>query len=207
MVAAMALCGVGIDHHELLQLAGRIEGHPDNAAPAIFGGMQLVIKDADGILRTMPVPLPPSLRIVVFTPDAQMKASTAVNRGVVPTSVPMADAIHNIGRTAILLTSLMTGDLSNLKHCTEERFHQNQRAKAYPHYHQCVRAALDAGAAHVFMSGAGPSVAAFAIGRDDAQCQAMAAVMKLAAAGAEVAGEARVFTVHTGKITVSSAPI
>lgn len=212
MVAALGLTGTtSLNLDELLALAEKIEGHPDNAAPAIFGGMQLVIKTPT--LRVQRVPLPPSLRIVIFTPLKEMKASTTANRGLVKQQVAMADAIHNIGRTAVLLVSLMTNDKDGLmKFCGEEKFHQDARADAlYPHYRRCVAAAMQNGACHAFMSGAGPSCAAFVIGdQSDQIAKVVGAAMEKAALNAgnqedgkeAIEGISRILTVQEKSVEV-----
>lgn len=217
MVAALGLTGTTtLDLSELLRLADKIEGHPDNAAPAIFGGMQLVIRttaaqeaSGTGQLRVMTIPVPEALRVVVFTPFKVMKASTTANRQIVPTQVSMGDAIYNIGRTAVLLAGLMTNDKDGmLKFCGGEKFHQEQRAAAlYPHFTRCMAAAEANGARHAFLSGAGPSCAAFVFGGADVEETAKkigVEMEKAAMLGGEnaVEGVSRVFTVQHKPVEV-----
>lgn len=209
MVAANALCGLPLDLDKMLQLAGRIEGHPDNAAPAIMGGMVLVFKDAEGIIRVVRVPVSPSLRFVAFTPTAVMKKSTTVNRGQVPKQFAISDVIHNMARTSVLLTALITGTTTLLEHCSEEKIHQNYRAPDYPHFHVCLKAAIEAGSNHTFMSGSGPSVGALVMpsGADDtkdfdAVSKKIADAMEAAAKGAGVEGVSRILRVCPTPIAV-----
>jgi homoserine kinase len=206
MAAANALCGQQLDHQKFLQLAARIEGHPDNAAPAIMGGMQIVFKDKTGVVQVVPVPLPPTLRVVVFTPTSVMKKGTAVNRGVLPKNFNVPDIIHNLSRTAVLLTALLTNTTTHLEHCSEEMFHQNFRAPDYPHFNGCMKAAQEGGASHTFMSGSGPSVGTFVMQPDDARAEQVSAnvakVMEEAAQKAGVEGKSRILRVHPNKITI-----
>lgn len=94
-----------------------------------------------------------------------MKASTHVTRELIPQSVTLHEAIHNISRTAILMLALTTNNMSILCNSTDV-LHEQQRASAlYPHYAPCGQRAREAGACYVFLSGAGPTVCAFVTGR------------------------------------------
>ncbi|KAK7195473.1 homoserine kinase [Novymonas esmeraldas] len=167
-VAGMTLSGLTMEtqsSEELLSVISKIEGHPDNAAPAIYGGIQLGYKKADGSVMTYRVPTPPNLSIVLFVPHKLMKASTHVTRDLVPTTVALSDAIHNISGAAILTLALATGELRMLKDASD-CLHEQQRSNAlYPHYNVCAAAAREAGAVYAFLSGAGPSVCAMVTGR------------------------------------------
>ncbi|XQJ29160.1 homoserine kinase, putative [Leishmania guyanensis] len=167
-VAGMTLCGLTMEtqNSEALLLAiSKIEGHSDNAAPAIYGGIQLVYKKDEESLMTYHVPTPPNLAIVLFVPHRLMKASTHVTRDLVPTTVSLRDAVHNISSTAILTLALSTGDLRMLKDASDCLHEQQRSSKLYPHYNACAKAAREAGAVYSFLSGAGPSVCAMVPGR------------------------------------------
>lgn len=145
------------------KLAVDIEGHPDNVTPAIFGGCQIVVKDESKLLRS-DVPYPADLRAVLFIPEAPMP--TAQARGVLPARVSREDAVYNIGRAALLVNALATGKLEHLRVATQDRLHQPARQTLMPAMRLLFRAALDAGALGVFLSGAGSSVLAFTRGRE-----------------------------------------
>lgn len=167
-VAGMTLSGLTMEtqnSESLLSAISEIEGHSDNAAPAIYGGIQLVYKKDDGRVMTYHVPTPPNLSIVLFVPHKLMKASTHVTRDLVPTTVSLRDAVHNISSTAILTLALSTGDLRMLKDASDCLHEQQRSGKLYPHYSPCAKAAREAGAVHAFLSGAGPSVCAMVPGR------------------------------------------
>lgn len=167
-VAGMTLCGLTMETQNseaLLSVISRIEGHPDNAAPAIYGGIQLGYKRSDGSVMTYRVPTPPNLSIVLFVPHKLMKASTHVTRELIPQTVPLGDAIHNISGTAILVLALATGELRLLKDASDCLHEQQRSSKLYPHYNACAAAAREAGAVYAFLSGAGPTVCALVPGR------------------------------------------
>ncbi|KEG14438.1 homoserine kinase [Trypanosoma grayi] len=167
-VAGMKLCGLTMEteqQEELLQVIAKFEGHPDNAAPALYGGIQLGYKNESGRFLTYRVPTPPSLYVVLFVPKNKMKANTHATRGLIPSTVPLEDTVYNVSRASILMLALSTGELRLLK-SVGDRLHQNQRAAAlFPHFSPCVDAAMAAGAHYAFLSGAGPTVCAFVGGR------------------------------------------
>ena len=164
LVAANEMRGDGLSQLELLELAARMEGHPDNAAPAIFGGCRIVAKDDDGALLSAPVPVPDDLMAVLFVPDVPMPTHEA--RDLLPPEVSRADAIYNISRAALLVRALATGDLAHLDVATDDRLHQPARQAIFYPMRNIFRAARDAGALGVFLSGAGSSVLALTRGRE-----------------------------------------
>ncbi|TPP43226.1 GHMP kinases C terminal family protein [Leishmania donovani] len=153
------------NNESLLSAISKIEGHSDNAASAIYGGIQLVYKKDDDRAMTYHVPTPPNLSIVLFVPHKLMKASTHVTRDLVPTTVSLRDAVRNISGTAILTLALSTGDLRMLTDASDCLHEQQRSRKLYPHYSACAKAAREAGAVYAFLSGAGPSVCAMVPGR------------------------------------------
>ena len=151
------MCGDPISQHQLLELAVEIEGHPDNVAPAMLGGCQIGVQD-DGRLITSQVPLPRELKAVLFVPDVPMSTDQA--RNILPSTVDRADAVYNIGRVALLVRALTTGDLQHLNVATQDRLHQPARQELFFPMKNILRGAMDAGALGVFLSGAGSSVLA-----------------------------------------------
>ncbi|CAE8607323.1 unnamed protein product [Polarella glacialis] len=161
----------GIDPEELLQLANQIEGHPDNVAPAIYGGIQLSLvfdkvldPDVQQEVMSRHLPIPSGLRLVAYVPSEAARFGngsdkTEEMRNLLDPTIPRKDAVFNIQRTALLVDALHRGDLKVLRHATKDRLHQPMRGeKAYPHLNDMMRAALDAGAHGSFLSGAGPTV-------------------------------------------------
>jgi homoserine kinase len=142
-----------LDDTVVLELATRMEGHPDNAAPALLGGATVAWTGAKGPRATV-LPLHPDLVPVVLVPDVQ--CATRKARGVLPAQVPHEDAAFTAGRAALLVQALChRPDL--LWDATADRLHQDHRASVMPRTWELVQALRDAGSAAV-VSGAGPSV-------------------------------------------------
>mmetsp|Transcript_42937 Transcript_42937/g.63699 ORF Transcript_42937/g.63699 Transcript_42937/m.63699 type:complete len:430 (-) Transcript_42937:91-1380(-) len=146
----------------LLQIAAQIEGHPDNVAPSIYGGIQLGIHNGTRWV-TERVPTPPGLQLVMFIPDFVGKTSDA--RGVLKATVTREEASFNISRVAFLIHAFCTGNLDNLKWGVQDKLHQPQRGeKLYKYLFPMIEAAEAAGACCAYLSGAGPTVMALTSG-------------------------------------------
>jgi homoserine kinase len=148
---------------EVLGLANQMEGHPDNVAPALYGGFTLAFMDADGRPVAVRRQVHPEVRVVVFS--AHQASSTHHTRGLLPAMVPHADASANAAAAALLMHAL-TVDPSYLLPATRDRLHQDYRAPAMPDSAQLVADLREQGIAAV-ISGAGPSVIAFVTGSMD----------------------------------------
>lgn len=167
LVAANYLCSQEYTANDLLEMAATIEGHPDNVAAAVLGGMQLVIidqTDEGNRLYTVPLNVPPELHAVVFVP--QVRISTKDARAVLPEKVSMADAVHNMGRVGLLVAAMATNHPEYLTVATQDRIHQPYRQPLFPAMKVIFQAALDAGAMGVFLSGSGSTVLALTKGRE-----------------------------------------
>lgn len=182
LVAANALVGGGMSDRALLRLAVDMEGHPDNVAPAMLGGLVLgVLPDATAgpeqlVVRRME---PPRLTAVVVMPDFLFL--TAEARAVLPKQITRADAIYNTSRLGLLLHALLTGDYGCLRVAMSDRLHQTQRLGIIPGAAAALDAAYAAGALGVALSGAGPSLIAFT--NDSGDPIAAAMLSAFAAAG------------------------
>jgi len=143
----------------LLAVASSLEGHADNAAPALFGGLTSVI-DRDG---EEPVALrwhwPEELRLVVATPDVGLSTSKA--RAALADSVPRKDAVFNLQRVLGLVHALQDGDYGRLREAVRDRLHQPARAALIPQL-DTILALDDPEILGSFLSGAGPSIALLA---------------------------------------------
>ena len=167
LVAANAICSQDFSANELLEMAATIEGHPDNVAAAVMGGMQLVIVDQTDEgrrLYTVPVNVPPEMHAVVFIPNVRIATEDA--RAVLPEKVSVADAVHNMGRVGLLVASMATNHLEYLAIATQDRLHQPYRQPLFPAMKVIFKAAMDAGALGVFLSGSGSTVLALTQGRE-----------------------------------------
>ena len=163
LVAGNEVCGRPLNQQRLLELAAETEGHPDNVAPALLGGCQVAVWE-EGHLIAARVPVPDDLRAVLFIPDTPMPTERA--RKLLPEKVSREDAVYNIGRVALLVRALSTGDLAHLAVATEDRLHQPARQTIFPAMGNIFRAAQGAGALAVFLSGAGSSVLALTTDRE-----------------------------------------
>jgi homoserine kinase len=138
---------------EVLHVATALEGHADNIAASLFGG---VVATAGGHAVRVPLGLDP--RVVVWIPSSA--TSTDESRAALCPSVPFNDAVFNIGRATLLVAALAGGDVSALRTATEDRLHQDQRFVSAPASRRALRTALDAGAWCGWLSGSGPTIAA-----------------------------------------------
>ena len=163
LLAGSRLSGANLTSERILELAAEIEGHPDNAAAAVMGGCRIVVSDGDRLV-TDTVSVPDELKAVLFVPDVPMATEEA--RGLLPAMINRQDAVFNIGRTALLVNALASGNLGYLGIATEDMLHQPARQKIFFPMKNIFRAAMSAGALGVFLSGAGSSVLALARDRE-----------------------------------------
>lgn len=146
-----------LDDASVFRLAAELEGHPDNVAPALFGGFVISGHDEDGTYYAVGSPVDPRIGAVVFVPPTPV--STEMARGLLPTQVPHADAATDAGRTALLVAAL-AGQPEHLLRATRDLLHQEYRRPAMPASLDLVDALRADGIAAV-VSGAGPTVLAF----------------------------------------------
>jgi homoserine kinase len=144
---------VEISPDELLQLATELEGHPDNVAPALFGGLTIAWVTPDGP-RHKKLMVHRGVSPLVLVPEHEM--STALARSLQPTSVPHEDAVFNVSRSALLVAALIQSP-ELLLAATEDKLHQRYRAEAMPETDRLIRVLRAAGHPAV-VSGAGPSI-------------------------------------------------
>ena len=168
--AANECLGNPFTNRDLLQMATEIEGHPDNVAPAIFGGFTIsIVRNGKPECFSLMPKLP--VKLVVTVPDFFLPTKAA--RAVLPAEVPMKDAVFNIGRAAMLTAALCKGNKSFLRSVFDDALHQPYRAKLIPGMYDVFKAARAAGALGASMSGAGPCLIAFTVENADAVGMAM----------------------------------
>ncbi len=165
--AAAALAGAlladrllsgAIGEERALGVAVRLEGHPDNVVPSLRGGAQVAVVDHSGRVVSCPIRLGAPLRAALFIPDEELE--TAAARAVLPQTVKLGDAVHNLGRAALLVAALQAGRLDLLAEAMDDRLHQPARAALLPWLPSLLSAAREAGAAGAALSGAGTTVLA-----------------------------------------------
>ena len=190
LLAADAMYELGAD---LLAVATRLEGHPDNVAAALLGGFVLC---ADGRAERFDVPA--GLEAVLVVPHAAVR--TVAARAALPDAVPMADAVFNVAHAGLLVLGLVRGDWDLVARGLEDRLHQPHRAHLYPRSLALAGAARGLGALGATISGAGPAVLVW--------CALEATGAVVARLEAECAGWADVrhvaFEPHGGEVVARS---
>ncbi|MEO8458167.1 MAG: homoserine kinase [Chloroflexota bacterium] len=182
LIAANELAGKPLDRDELLVLGTDLEGHADNVAPAIFGGLQVSVVEGDRVLHTA-APLPMGLQAVLFVPEFRIATKDA--RRVLPESLSRADVVHNTARAALLVAAMARGRFDLLNAATQDKLHQPARSTLFPAMTAIFEAAREAGAHAVYLSGSGSTLCAFAT----ANTQGIADAMLEAARAREVPGQ------------------
>ncbi|MEO0771280.1 MAG: homoserine kinase [Cyanobacteria bacterium J06649_4] len=157
LVGANALMGSPMDDAALAALANEMEGHPDNVVPALLGGARLAAM-ANGRLQICDLPWHESVVPVVIIPEFEL--STADARRVLPGRYSRADAIFNAAHMGLLLRGIATGNGDWISGGMCDRIHQPYRKKLIPGYDDIKRAAMQAGAWGLVISGAGPTLLA-----------------------------------------------
>ena len=153
--AANRMSGAGLDPDTLLLLTTRIEGHPDNLAPAFFGGLTASMLEGERIY-TMHYAPHPDLRFIVLSPDFPL--STHAARAVLPATVPHADAVYNGSHLAVLLRALELGDMDAISAALRDKLHQPYRTSLIDEYADIQGIAAENGCHALCISGAGPTL-------------------------------------------------
>lgn len=170
--AAMALSPEGFDRTRALELAVRLEGHPDNVAPALLGGLVSSFVDGD-ITTSTRMDVADNLRFVAVAPPYEVR--TAEARRVLPTEVSRDTTVWQMGRCVAMVRALETGDAELLGAACHDKLHEPYRAKLIPDYDSLRSAALEAGACAFMISGSGSTMIAVADG-DAAAANVAAAI-------------------------------
>ena len=182
----------------LLAAATAVEGHADNAAPALFGGLNSVVEIEDGDPIALRWTWPRELRLVVGTPAIGL--ATAKARAALPETMPRRDAIFNLQRVLSLVHALQHGDFDRLRESVKDRWHQPARAALVPLLSDLL-AVDDAAVLGAFLSGAGPSVAMLVRGETERVERLLESMYQRAAVTATV----RSLSVHHGSSDVAEA--
>ena len=139
------------DRKELLRLSTELEGHPDNVAASLVGG---VTASAGGEVVKLPLGFDPAF--IAWVPETQ--TSTEKSRTAIASSIPLPDVVFNIGHTALIMAAFAAGDIAVLREATKDRMHQDVRFAASPKSHEAFKAALATDAWCAWLSGSGPTV-------------------------------------------------
>ena len=157
LLAANALTGSKVSDHEILCIAAELEGHPDNVAPALMGGLVVATMNEDKVIARK-LPIEP-LHITVVVPDFHFPTKEARNS--LPKKVDLKDAVHNISGAVLVTEAFRTGDLNLLGKAMTDKLHQPYRLKLIPGAEEAMQAMQADGAPAVALSGAGPSLIGF----------------------------------------------
>jgi len=187
---ADALADGAIGGETVLRTAVEMEGHPDNVVPALRGGAQVSVRDGRGGIVSCPIRIGAPLRAALYIPDQELATSAA--RAVLPKQVPFADAVHNLGRAALLVAALTEGRLDLLSEAMDDRLHQPARAGLLPWLPPLLAAAKKGGAFGAALSGGGTTVCALC---SAGSAREVGRAMMDAAASLGVAGRSEVVDV------------
>ena len=158
LLAGNALLENPLSQEEILDLAAELEGHPDNAAPALLGGLVVSTAEAGQVVARQ-IPIRSDIYITIAFPNFYI--STKQARAALPRKVSVKHAVHNISRAVLVTEAFRTGDLDLLGKAMTDKLHQPYRLKLIPGAQSAMQAAREAGAAAGALSGAGPSLIAF----------------------------------------------
>lgn len=168
---ANQLVNLQLSNTEKLNLATKIEGHPDNVAPAIFGNLCCATGLKTKVLNTV-ISVPSELHFAVVVPEVMV--STEYARSVLPNHVPFKEAVQNVSHASLFVTSLITHQLNNLSVALDDNLHVPYRKTLIPHCEAAFEAAKAAGAYGATISGSGSTLIAYV---DKAHVQAVADAM------------------------------
>lgn len=173
-----ALAGSPLDRQGLLEVVAALEGHPDNAAPAVFGGFTAA-GFVGSEVRCIRVPLPSRIRLVTLIPHFEVSTPEARKR--VPLTFSKADTIHILNRASLVTAAFATGRLESLRGCFDDRIHQPYRAALIPGMNAILAAGVKAGAIGGWLSGSGSTLMCLALDNPEAIAAAMQRKMPKAA--------------------------
>lgn len=152
---ANALHGNRLSYPEMLEILNRLEGHPDNVAPALYGGMTAGFTDF-GRPFVENFSVSEALHFTVVIPNYRI--STAKARKLLPQTVSLADAVHNLSRASVLCKAIERGDIETIRFACKDKLHQPYRRPLIPQYTEIERLAFDAGASAFCVSGSGSTM-------------------------------------------------
>ncbi|MBQ8883151.1 MAG: homoserine kinase [Oscillospiraceae bacterium] len=157
LVGANTMLGNPLTKDDLVDLAAQIEGHPDNTAPALLGGIVTAVFDGKKV-HWVKQEVYTKLKFVALIPDFELKTEKA--RACLPKEISHKDAVYNLSRAALFSASLLTGKFENLRTAVHDRLHQPYRMELIPNCREVFDIAYNHGAYGVYISGAGPTVMA-----------------------------------------------
>lgn len=155
LLGANRFLGSPLSKNEIINLASKIEGHPDNTTPAITGGLVTSAIEGEKVY-SVTVPVAKNIRFAVMVPPFELKTDLA--RSVLPQSYSKDDVVYNLSRAALMTASLFSGNLENLRVAVSDKIHQPYRAKFIHGFENIFRLSYELGSYGTYISGAGPSI-------------------------------------------------
>jgi len=155
-MGAARLYQVELSYQEMLNLALSLEGHMDNIAPALIGGLTIAYKAEQEEIKWVKIKPPVDLRVILAIPDFSL--NTEEMRKILPSKVSLTDAVFNLSRSALLVNALQTSDWGVLAEAMEDKLHQPFRAPFIPGIEEMFSQIKRTGLAGVALSGSGPTV-------------------------------------------------
>ena len=199
VAAGNALLGAPLDRGTLLRIAAEVEGHPDNVAAALYGGMTIAVPTDDGPVAYRSA-FPRAWRACLLVPARKLATKEA--RAALPAHVSRADAVFNLAHASALVAAVLRADGALLSLAMRDRLHEAARARLVPGLGEVIEAARSAGAFGAALSGAGPAVIAVAPTR---LAPRVAAAMEEAADEAGAPGRVRVVRVRAAGVQIRQA--
>lgn len=157
ILGANRFMGNPLSQNDLIHLAAKIEGHPDNTSPAISGGLVASAMEGERVY-SVSVPVSEKIRFAVMIPPFELKTEKA--RAALPQQYSREDAVYNLSRSGLMTASLFSGKLENLRVAVQDRIHQPYRSGLIDHYDDVFRMSYELGSLGTYVSGAGPTIIA-----------------------------------------------
>ncbi|OFI07659.1 homoserine kinase [Clostridium acetireducens DSM 10703] len=157
VIAANKILGNTLSEEDVLKTCTKIEGHPDNIAPALLGGMVVSLMDNDNVIFSK-VKVPNNVNFAIMIPE--FKVSTEDARKVLPSSYSKEDCIFNISRASMLIAAMNNGEIEKLRICTEDKIHQPYRKHLIKNIDNIFNKCKELGSLCEFISGSGSTLAA-----------------------------------------------
>ena len=155
ILAANEIAGSPLSKDEILDLAIKIEGHPDNVAPALFGQLVFSIMENNQVFYNQ-VSITDNIKFCALVPDFIL--STKKAREVLPKTIPFDDATFNISRSILLVSALMNGNDDLIQYACKDRLHQPYRGKLIANYDEIIEKCNELDCLGAYLSGAGPTI-------------------------------------------------
>lgn len=157
LLGANYIMGNILSKDELFKIGVEIEGHPDNIAPAFFGSMVVSVMEEDKVLYNK-IDIKSGVKFISIIPN--FKLSTELARSVLPSSISFKDAIFNISRAALMVSSFTTGKYELLKSSCKDALHEKYRSPLIENFDKVYDKCMELDVLATFLSGAGPTIVA-----------------------------------------------